>query len=62
MDGRFVGGSHVPGFALCVPIDGSFKGVTIVGEKIGAAALTRADEVEEFTLAFERFAGVAIET
>lgn len=60
--GGFVGRSHVPGFALRVPIDGSFEGVTIIGEKISAAALTRADEVEEFALAFERFAGVAIET
>jgi hypothetical protein len=60
--GGFVGGSHVPGFALRVPIYGSFEGVTVIGEKIGTSALTRADEIEEFALAFERFAGGAIET
>ncbi len=48
----FVGRSHVPGFALGVPIYGSFEGETVIGKKIGPAPFTGADEVKEFALAF----------
>jgi len=59
---RFVSGCHLPGFTLCVPVDGGFEKVAILGKKIRTAALAGADEVKQFALAFKRFAGVAIKT
>lgn len=47
---------------LCAYQFTGLRWVAVVGEEISAAALAGADEVEQFALAVERFASVAIET
>jgi hypothetical protein len=57
-----IGRRHVPKALLAIPVDGCFKHKAVLREKIRAAAVARADEIEELLFSLNHIVAGTIKT